>query len=247
MDKLWLQRMEWMAKPAGIEKLAQSHVLIVGLGGVGGYVAEMLCRAGIGELSLVDGDVVHSTNRNRQLAALVSTEGKLKTEVIAQRLLEINPEIKLHLIPEFLRDEAMVSLLESKRFDYVVDAIDTLSPKVYLLFLSLKNNLKVVSSMGSGGRWDPTAVKIADISRSNHCALARTVRKRLHKMGVFSGVEVVYSAEIVNNDCIVLVDELNKKSNVGTISYMPAVFGCACASVVIRGLLAETGSELKEM
>lgn len=247
MDKRWLQRMEWMAKSAGIEKLAESHVLIVGLGGVGGYVAEMLCRAGIGELSLVDGDVVHDSNRNRQLAALVSTEGRLKTEVVAQRLLEINPEVKLNLISEFLRDEAMVKLLETKRFDYVVDAIDTLSPKVFLLYLSLKNNLKVVSSMGSGGRWDPTAVKIADISKSNHCALARTVRKRLHKMGVYTGVEVVYSAEIVSSDSIVLVDELNKKSNVGTISYMPAVFGCACASVVIRGLLAENRAELKDV
>jgi tRNA A37 threonylcarbamoyladenosine dehydratase len=219
-----------------LEKLKASSVLVVGLGGVGAYVAEMLCRAGIGHLTLVDGDVVSLTNKNRQLIALDSTIGKNKTEVLAQRLKDINPEVELELHTEFLRDENMISLLENNKFDYVVDAIDTLSPKVFLAAWSVYFDIPIVSSMGSGGKTDPTQIQIADISKTYNCPLARMMRKKLHKLKIYENIIAVFSPEEVDKDCVVEQRSENKLSNVGTISYMPAMFGCTIASVVIREL-----------
>lgn len=233
----WLDRTRMLLGEEGLERLSKAHVLVVGLGGVGAYAAEMICRAGIGELTIVDGDVVHPTNRNRQLSALISTEGMPKAAVIASRLLDINPELKLNVIAEYIKDDRMIDILNHP-YDYVVDAIDTLAPKVFLIYHSLQKNLRVVSSMGAGGKFDPSAIKIADISKSYNCTLARMLRKRLHKLDVHKGFKVVFSSEFHDKTKVCITEgEANKKTTVGTISYFPAIFGCFAASVVIRELL----------
>jgi tRNA threonylcarbamoyladenosine dehydratase len=233
----WQERTELLIGADDLNKLSKSHVLVCGLGGVGGAAAEMLVRAGVGELTIVDGDVIHRTNRNRQLIALFSNEEMKKAEEWGRRLKDINPMLKLRIIVEFIRDERMIEILDGG-FDYVVDAIDTLSPKVFLIFHAVNKGLRIVSSMGAGGKLDPQQVKVDDISLSNTCKLALNIRKRLHKLGIFEGVKVVYSTEKVAKECIRLVEgETNKKSTVGTISYMPNIFGCFCASVVVRDLI----------
>lgn len=233
----WFSRTELLIGDENIEKLRNSHVLIVGLGGVGAYAAEMICRSGVGEMTIVDGDRIQPSNRNRQLLALKSTEGEYKTNIMEQRLLDINPDIKIHKITEFLRDDRVDEVLETE-FDYVVDAIDTISPKIFLLLKTYKKGYKLVSSMGSGGKIDPEKIEITDVSKSYSCKVAYLVRKKLHKLGVRKGFTVVFSSEKVNRDSIHVVgDEENPKSTVGTISYMPTAFGIALASVVVRGLI----------
>ena len=233
----WLERTTLLVGDKALETLRNSHVLVVGLGGVGAYAAEMICRAGVGEMSIVDGDTINPSNRNRQLPALVSTTGKPKAQVVGDRLLDINPELKLHIIQEYIRDDRMIEILETK-FDYVVDAIDTLSPKIFLIYHSLQKGHKLVSSMGSGGKLDPTKVEIADFSQSRICPLARVLRKRLGRFGVRGGFQVVFSTEEVPQHAMIPCEgEPNKKTTIGTISYMPPLFGCMMASVVVRGLL----------
>lgn len=232
----WLSRTELILGAEGLEKLKASNVLVVGLGGVGAYAAEMICRAGVGSMTIVDGDTIHTSNRNRQLPAMKSTEGMLKAEVMGLRLRDINPEIQLRVINEYIRDERMTEILDHG-FDYVVDAIDTLSPKVFLIYHSLQKRLPMVSSMGAGGKFDPVSVTISDISETNNCSLARILRKKLHRLGVREGFTAVYSPEGIDKSKILPANgEQNKASIVGTISYMPAAFGIACASVVIRDL-----------
>jgi tRNA A37 threonylcarbamoyladenosine dehydratase len=233
----WLSRTELLIGPEKLLVLQNKHVLVAGLGGVGAMAAEQICRSGVGEMTVVDADTVHPSNRNRQLPALKSTEGIAKAEVMSKRLLDINPNLKLTVLNEYIQDERTIEILE-QGYDYVVDAIDTLSPKVFLLFHCVKLGLPVVSSMGAGGKFDPGQVMVADIDDSYNCKLAYYMRKRLHKMGVWKGIKVVFSPEVVDRKTVVLQEgESNKKSNVGTISYMPAVFGCFCASVVVRDLL----------
>lgn len=231
----WLERTELMFGEEGLRRLREGNVLVVGVGGVGAYAAEMLARAGVGRMTIVDGDVVSRSNRNRQLIALVSTEGERKVDVLARRLRDINPEIELRCIGEYLRDERTVEVLESERYDCVVDAIDTLAPKVFLIQQAHERGIEVVSSMGSGGKLDPMQVRIDDIEKSDYCKLARMVRKRLHRLGIRRGITVVYSPEVVPPERLVLTwGERNKKSNVGTVSYMPAIFGCCMAAHVIK-------------
>ena len=231
----WLSRTELCLGPESLEKLKNSHVLVAGLGGVGSWAAEMVCRAGVGRMTIIDGDVVTAANRNRQLPALKSTEGISKAEVMGLRLKDINPSLELRVISEFIKDERMTAILEEESYDFVIDAIDTLSPKVFLIYHSLRLKLNIVSSMGAGGKFDPTAVRVADISETRFCNLARMLRKKLHKLGVIEGFQAVYSPEVVDKDKIIRGSvESNKASNVGTISYMPALFGIVCASVVIR-------------
>ncbi len=234
----WDERTLLLLGESNAGKLRNAKVLVVGLGGVGAYAAEMLCRAGIGNMTIIDGDVIEESNRNRQLPALVSTWKKPKVQVVAQRLLDINPDLILTVLEEYLRDERTVEVLDNQQYDYVVDCIDTLSPKTFLIYHAVQKGFKVVSSMGSGGKMDPEQVSIADISKSHDCKLARMVRKRLHRLGIRDGVTVVYSPEEVPETAIRLEQGVNKNSTVGTISYMPPVFGCYMASVVIRGLLA---------
>ncbi|NQU85578.1 MAG: tRNA threonylcarbamoyladenosine dehydratase [Mariniphaga sp.] len=233
----WLERTELLIGKDKLAKLQTSNVLIVGLGGVGAYAAELLCRAGVGKMTIVDGDVIEATNRNRQLPALKSNEGKPKTEVLAERFMDINPALELTTHFEFLNDERINEVLDSQSFDYVVDAIDTLSPKVFLVYSSIQKGYKVVSSMGAGGKTDPLQVQIADISKSYNCRLARMLRKRLYKLGVKKGIKVIFSPEDIPKEAIRAEEGRNKKSVVGTISYMPPIFGCYIASVVIRDLL----------
>lgn len=233
----WLSRTELLLGREKLEKLQHAHVLVAGLGGVGAYAAEQLCRAGIGEMTIIDGDVVELTNKNRQLLALNSNLGKAKAEVMAGRFLDINPALRLHVINDFIRDDRMIEILQMAKYDYVVDAIDTLAPKIFLIYHALQLGLPVVSSMGSGGKLDPSKIEVTDISKSYNCNLARMLRKRLHKLGVYKGVKVVFSSEFTDPAAVVLSESQNKKSNVGTISYMPPIFGCFIASVVIRELI----------
>jgi len=233
----WLDRTELLLGKEQLLKLKNSNILIAGLGGVGAYAAEQLCRSGIGELTIIDADIVEVTNKNRQLIALDSTIGLSKVNVMSARLKDINPDIKLNIINEYVRDTRITELLKAHKYDYVVDAIDTLSPKIFLIYNSVENNLPIVSSMGSGGKLDPSQILVSDISKSYNCPLARVLRKGLHRMGIYKGVKVVFSSEKINPSAVILVESENKKSNVGTISYIPAIFGCFMASVVIRDIL----------
>lgn len=235
----WSERTELLIGASKLENLNRAHVLVVGLGGVGAYAAEMVARAGVGRMTIVDADSVAPSNINRQLVALHSTIGRPKAHILADRLRDINPAIELTVIEEYIKDEATETLLDSAPFDFVVDAIDTLSPKVNLIRAALERSLPLVSSMGAGAKTDPTKIEVSDISRSHHCPLAHALRKRLHRIGIRNGFKVVFSAEPPREGAMILCDEQNKKSNVGTVSYMPAVMGCACASVVIRDLIGD--------
>ncbi len=235
----WKERTRLLLGEEKLGILERSHVLVVGLGGVGAYAAEMLVRAGIGELTIADADTVGESNINRQLIALHSTIGRNKTDVLAERLRDINPQIVLHIHTEYIRDEKTYELLDESRYDYVVDCIDTLSPKVNLIAGALDRGYPLVSSMGAGAKTDPTQIEVKDIGRSHHCPLAHMLRKRLHKLGIRSGFWAVFSPEPVREGAMIIAEETNKKSNVGSISYIPAAFGCACSSVVVRDLLGE--------
>ncbi len=238
--ELWQQRTAMLVGEAGLERLASATVAVVGLGGVGAYAAEMLARAGVGHLILLDSDCVSDSNRNRQLLALESTVGRPKTEVMAERLRDINPSIALTVISEYLTENNVSSVLGTYGPDFLVDAIDTLSPKIALIRWCVENNVKLVSSMGSGAKFDVTKVRIADLSKSFNCPLAYILRKKLRKVGIEKGFQVVFSEELPQRDAIVEIapdEERNKKSQVGTISYLPAVFGCACAQAAVRYVL----------
>lgn len=236
MPDKFQSRTELLLGAVGVERLRQAHVLVVGLGGVGGYAAEMLCRAGVGRLTIVDGDKVSESNINRQIIALNSTVGMSKAELFENRFKDINPECEVVAKEVFLRDDEMIELLEAEQYDYVVDAIDTLSPKVFLLYHTQRLGLPIVSAMGSAGKMDPGLVRVADISESHTCPLAAMVRKKLHKLGVRSGFKVVFSTEKVSESAMMEEPSQNKRTTVGVVSYMPAVFGCHCASVVINDL-----------
>ena len=220
-----------------MERLQQAHVLVVGLGGVGAYAAEMICRAGVGRMTIVDADTVQPTNINRQLPALHSTMGREKAEVLAARFKDINPDIQLTVLPVFLKDDNIPELLDAARYDFVVDAIDTLAPKCYLITEALKRHIKIVSSMGAGAKSDITQIRFADIWDTYHCGLSKAVRKRLQKLGIKRKLPVVFSTEQADPKAVLLTeDEQNKKSTCGTVSYMPAVFGCYLAEYVIKRL-----------
>ena len=233
----WKQRTRLLLGDEKMERLRDARVLVVGLGGVGAYAAEMLCRAGVGHLTLVDADTVQPTNLNRQLPALHSTLGRSKAEVLAERFRDINPEVELNVLPVFLKDEQIPELLDTNRFDFVVDAIDTLAPKCHLIAEALRRRLKIVSSMGAGAKSDITQIRFADIWDTYHCGLSKAVRKRLQKMGIRHKLPVVFSTEQADPHAVLLTeDEMNKKSTCGTVSYMPAVFGCYLAEYVIKRL-----------
>jgi len=232
----WKQRTGLLLGEESVEKLSSRSVMVVGIGGVGAFAAEMLARAGVGHLTLVDGDVVSVTNLNRQLPALHSTLGMQKVEVMRQRILDINPDADVNVVSKFIDIDAVPELL-APGFDFVVDAIDAVAPKVALIERCVHSGTKIVSSMGAGGRKDPTVVQIVDISKTYHDGLARAVRQRLRFKGISSGVKVVWSPEQPSKSACQLTDELpNKRSSYGTVSYMPCVFGCVLASHVIMHL-----------
>lgn len=244
MQSEWLQRTELLVKEEGIERLQSANILIVGLGGVGSFAAEFLVRSGIGNLTIVDGDTVDITNINRQLPALNSTIGKNKTDVVAERILDINPKINLKKINEFLEPEQMEELLTQEKFDYVLDCIDSLSPKLALIITCKRKKIKLVSAMGAGGKTDPSKVMVRDISKTNNCFLAKQIRKKLKKEQIHKGFRCVFSTEIQDENSLKMTDGSNyKKSFYGTISYMPAIFGLYAAAEVIRFLLKKEQNE----
>jgi len=235
----WMERTELLLGKEKLNLIKKSNILIVGLGGVGGYAAEQLVRAGVTNLTVVDGDKVSESNINRQLPASHKTIGMEKAELIKARFLEINPNLKLTVIPKYIEDSKMQSLILQSNFNYVIDAIDTIAPKVELIKACVENKIPLVSSMGAGGRLDPTKIEITDISKSYNDKFAFNIRRRLHKYGIFKGFKVVFSSELVNKNAIKLVQERNKKSTVGTISFLPAAFGIYCASVVLNDIVKE--------
>ena len=233
----WKQITELLLGEDKMARLQYAHVLVVGLGGVGAYAAEMICRAGVGRMTIVDADTVQITNLNRQLPAMHSTLGMFKADVLEARFKDINPDLELKVLPVFLKDENIPDLLDADEYDFIVDAIDTLSPKCYLIYHALQRRIKIVSSMGAGAKSDITQVRFADLWDTYHCGLSKAVRKRLQKMGVKRKVPVVFSTEQADPKAVLLTDdEMNKKSTCGTVSYMPAVFGCYLAEYVIKRL-----------
>ncbi len=243
----WLSRTELLIGKTGIEKLKSAHVLVIGLGGVGSFAAEFICRAGVGQMTIVDGDVVDPSNRNRQLPALSSNHGVSKADIMAERLKDINPDLELRVIKEFLSPDRCKELL-TEPFDYVMDCIDSLSPKLLLLTTAFNLDVNVVSSMGAGGKMDPTQIRVADLYETYQCKLARYVRKRIQRLGVKPGkILAVFSSEEMDKNSLMLTDGSNfKKSAYGTISYLPAAFGGTAASVVIRKLLGEEVTLVKK-
>ncbi|SMC68793.1 tRNA threonylcarbamoyladenosine dehydratase [Pedobacter africanus] len=238
-DVNWLSRSALLVGNEGINLLQQKHVLVVGLGGVGSFAAEFICRSGVGEMTIVDGDVVDPTNRNRQLPALATNHGESKADIMQERLLAINPKLKLHVIRDFLTPQKCRELMEL-RFDYIMDCIDSITPKVILLSSALEKNMPIVSSMGAGGKMDPTQLRVTWLPDTYQCVFAQYVRKRIKKLRNYEQVKAVFSIEPVAKDSLVMTDGSNfKRSAYGTISYLPAAFGGVCASVVIRDLLGQ--------
>ena len=229
----WQERTEMLFGEEGCSRLKAATVVVVGVGGVGGFAAEMLARAGIGHLVIVDSDEVSVTNRNRQILALTSTVGRPKCDVLKERLEDINPDIIVTTISSYVTGENNDELFDGLDADFLVDAIDTLTPKIYLIKYCLDRGIPMVSSMGAGAKVDATAVRIADISETRMCPLAHMLRKRLHKIGIYSGFKAVFSIEEPRRESVVIEESRNKKSQVGTISYLPSVFGAACAQVAI--------------
>ena len=237
MSDNWLERSTLLLGDKKLEYLKSLTIAVVGLGGVGAYAAEMLARTGVGSMIILDADSVNPSNKNRQLLALESTIGQPKAQLMYDRLMDINPSLKITVIREFLTQDNVDEILSQRPIDYIVDAIDTLSPKIALIQFALRNSIKIVSSMGAGAKTDATKIRIKDISKSFNCPLAYMLRKRLRKVGINKGFNVVFSEELPNEDAIIAVEEQNKKSMVGTISYLPPVFGCICAQAVLEDLL----------
>ncbi|MCK5135388.1 MAG: tRNA threonylcarbamoyladenosine dehydratase [Bacteroidales bacterium] len=179
----WQERTLQLYGEARLSRLQKANILVVGLGGVGAMAAEMICRSGVGKMTIVDGDTVQPGNLNRQIPATHSTLNRDKAVVMGERLLDINPGLILTVLNEFISDERIPGIL-AEPFDYVIDAIDTLSPKIYLIYHTVQKGLHLASSMGSGGKLDPSQVRVADFSESYNCRLAYLLRKKLRKMAV---------------------------------------------------------------
>ena len=243
MQNEWLQRTELLVKAEGIKRLKKSNILVIGLGGVGSFATEFLVRSGVGKITIIDGDCIDVTNINRQLPALNSTIGESKTKIISQRILDINPNIHLTSINEFLVPERMEEILTAEKFDYVLDCIDSISPKLALIRACKKYTIKLISAMGAGGKSDPSRVLVRDISKTNNCFLAKQIRKQLRKENIHKGFRCVFSTEIQDECSLKLTDGSNfKKSFYGTTSYMPAIFGLYAAAEVIQFLLKKNES-----
>lgn len=241
MIPYWMSRTQLLLGEENTTSLIHKNVLIVGLGGVGGICAEMIARAGIGHITIVDGDAIELSNTNRQLLAMHSTEKKSKAQLMAERIRDINPEVELIVLAEFIEQDRIVEIIEAGAYDYVIDCIDTLQPKVSLIKTCVDRKVPIVSSLGAGGKVDPLQVQVADISNSYKCKLARYVRKLLHQQGIFKGVTVIFSPEEIDSEKVIVTEKAYpKKSIIGTISYMPAIFGCLAASVVIRSFTKDT-------
>lgn len=223
-----------------LQSFQAERILVVGLGGVGGYAVEGLARAGFRKFILIDFDEVSESNINRQIVALHSTIGRKKSELFRERVLDINPKAEVEIITEFFDEELRREVLG--RVDFVVDAIDSLGPKVGLLEDCYRQKIKVISSMGAGNRLDPSKIKLADLSKSKNCTLASRVRKYLRKRGITKGIPVVFSEELPIKDYLKEgrgeAEESSERGRertlIGSISYYPAIMGMMMASYVIR-------------
>ncbi len=237
-DFSWLSRTKLLIGEEALVRLAQAHVMVVGLGGVGSYAAEFIARSGVGRMTIIDGDVVDPTNRNRQLPALATNHGESKALIMAERLKAINPELELEVVREFI-NPTMVEQQLQQQPSYIIDAIDSITPKITFIKLAYESRVPVVSSMGAGAKLDPTRLQVVDISETYNCPFAQQVRKQLKRhYGIRKGIKVVFSPEDPIKESLMLTDGKNyKKSAYGTISYLPAVFGAVAASVVIRDLI----------
>jgi tRNA threonylcarbamoyladenosine dehydratase len=238
----WLERTELLIGKEAIDKLEGANVLLVGLGGVGSFAGEFLVRSGLGNITIIDGDSVDGTNINRQLQALNSTVGLGKAQLLKDRFLDINPKLKVNAINQFLEPDDMLMMIRQQKFDYILDCIDSFSPKITLIELAAKNHFKVISSMGAGGKTDPTKMRIADVFETKDCRFAQKVRKELRRRKIRKGIVAVYSEEIQPKEALKLTDGTRyKKSFYGTISYMPALFGLYIASEAIRRIIGLSG------
>ena len=232
----WQERAQLLFKTEGVNKLKNANVLVVGLGGVGSFAAEFLVRAGVGNITIVDGDVVDITNINRQLPALHSTIGMPKVTIVGNRLMDINPELNLVRVEEFLSPERAMEIV-SEEFDYVLDCIDSITPKLNLIIAAKRKRVKIISSMGAGGKMEASKVKVSDISKSENCFLAKTMKRRLKEVKI-DKLKVVFSSEIQDESSLKLTDGNNfKKSFYGTNSWMPGLFGLYAAEAVVKYLL----------
>lgn len=233
-------RTRMLVGDAGMEKLQNAHVFIAGIGGVGSFTAEALARAGVGTLTLLDNDTVDITNLNRQIHATQKTVGRPKVEVMAERIREINPEIQVHTINAFLLDDNTESVLGDGGYDYIVDAVDTVTAKLSLILYARERNIPVISSMGTANKLDATKFEVVDISKTHTCPLARVMRKELRDRGIISGVEVLYSTALpVKIQTATDAEDGERKKPVpASISYVPSVAGLLLAGHVIQQLLA---------
>ena len=237
-DRHWISRTTALIGEEALNKLNNSHVLVVGLGGIGSFAAEFIARAGVGKMTIVDGDVVDPTNRNRQIQAMASTHGMSKADLMCERLKDINPEIQVTVIKEFLSPAKAFEIIQQDNYDYIVDAIDSFTPKLNLLKAAYQLKKKIIASGGAGGKTDPVKIQVADVSKTHHCVFMQMVRKRLKKEKIYTGINFVFSPEPQSKTALIMTDGTNyKRSAYGTISYMPAAFGGVCASVVIRELI----------
>lgn len=249
---MWLERSELIFGKEAMQSLHHAHVLIVGLGGVGSFAAEFIARAGVGKLTIIDGDVFDITNKNRQLMALDSSIGKHKSQVLAEKLWDINPELELNVLTEFVEPERVWEILEQYQPQYVLDCIDTVSPKIEWIIACMRLRIKIISCFGAGGKVDPSKVQVSRLHRTYNCKLAQHIKKRLKKRGVsFERVRAVFSSEIQNKNALAMTDGSDYKlSYYGTTSYIPALFGLRAAAEVIRHfteveLLTETPKKEK--
>lgn len=238
-DISWLSRTSLLIGEENVKMLTNKHVMVVGMGGVGSFAAEFICRSGIGKMTIIDGDIVDPTNRNRQLPALYSNHGVLKAQIMKERLIQINPELDIQSITEFINPE-MVENIFNQSYDYIIDAIDSITPKVTFLKIAYQKKIPIVSSMGAGAKLDPTLLRVVDISKTKICPFAQQVRKKLKSFSIYKGIKAVYSPEPPIKESLMLTDGSNfKKSAYGTVSYLPATFGAVAASVVIRDLIGK--------
>lgn len=246
---MWLERSELVYGKAAMDSLNESHVLIVGLGGVGSFSAEFIARAGVGTMTIIDGDTFDITNKNRQLMAMDSTIGKFKSEVLAEKLLDINPELKLNVLTEFVEPERVWEILEEFKPDYIMDCIDTISPKIEWIIASMRLRIKIISHFGAGGKTDPSKVQVARLHRTYNCKLAQHIKKRLKKREVsYERVRAVFSSEIQDKNALAMTDGSGyKRSYYGTTSYIPALFGLHGAAEVIRHLTKVKLAQQQEM
>jgi tRNA A37 threonylcarbamoyladenosine dehydratase len=234
----WLERTELLLGSEKLEKLSKKHVMIVGLGGIGSFAGEFIARAGIGEITLIDGDAFDPTNKNRQLTALDSTIGRNKAVVLAERIKDISTDIKINILEEFVEPERVWKILEEFKPDYVMDCIDSVTPKLEWIIACRRLKVKIITHLGAGGKIDPSKVQLAQLRNTHNCKLGLHLKKRLKRRNVDNkGVKAVFSSEIQIKESLKMTSGANyKKSFYGTVSYMPALFGLIGAAEVIRFL-----------